>query len=211
MSLIKKEIVSHFDKTWKDYDKWYETHQAVFQSELNALEKAMPSGRGLEVGVGTGRFAASLSVTFGLDPSFKMLKLAKARKIKAVQGFGEELPFKSQSFHFVSIVFTIEFVDDPIRFLKEAVRTLKKNGELVLGMLDRESEWGKYYERNTSRKRFFRSFTPEEILKIFKGISLEFKEAFQTLFQPPPDIKKIEEPRRGYGQGGFVVLKGKKI
>jgi ubiquinone/menaquinone biosynthesis C-methylase UbiE len=180
-------------------------------SEIKALEKVMPSGRGLEVGVGTGRFAVPLSAAFGLDPSFNMLKLAKARKIKVVQGFGEELPFKNQSFHFISIVFTIEFVDDPIRVLKEAARTLKKNGTLILGLLDRESEWGKYYGRNTGRNRFFRSFTPEEILKIFKNIRLEFKEAFQTLFQPPPDIKKIEEPRRGYGQGGFVVLKSKKI
>jgi len=35
---------------------------------------------------------------------------------------------------------------------------------------------------------------------------VEFEEAFQTLFQTPPDIKDIEQPKRGFGKGGFVVL-----
>jgi len=37
---------------------------------------------------------------------------------------------------------------------------------------------------------------------------VEFKAAYQTLFHLPPNIKDIEEPRKGFGQGGFVVIKG---
>jgi hypothetical protein len=51
---------------------------------------------------------------------------------------------------------------------------------------------------------------PGEILGIFKKIGMELQEAFQTLFQPPPDVRKKEDPRRGFGQGGFVVLKAMK-
>jgi len=41
---------------------------------------------------------------------------------------------------------------------------------------------------------------------------MDFQEAFQTLFQPPPDVREKEDPRRGFGQGGFVVLRAiKKI
>jgi ubiquinone/menaquinone biosynthesis C-methylase UbiE len=208
-----REKVAGYEKKWRQYDKWYDTHRSLHQTEIKALEKAMPSGWGLEVGVGTGRFASPLSVRYGLDPSFNMLQLAKQRDIKVVQGYGEELPFKKESFLFVLIVFTIEFVDDPSRFLKEAVRTIKKDGALVLGIIDRNSLWGEYYEQKKAESKFYSAahfLTPEEILEIFKDIGLEFDEAFQTLFQPPPDIKDIEQPKRGFGKGGFVVLKAAK-
>lgn len=159
--------------------------------------------------MGTGRFASSLSVPYGLDPSFNMLKLTKQRNISVIQGFGENLPFKNESFHYVLIVFTIELVDDPPHFLKEAVRTLKKDGTLILGIMDRNSLWGEFYEQKAAQGESYAGFsflTPEEILEIFKNIDVEFEEAFQTLFQTPPDIKDIEQPKRGFGKGGFVVL-----
>jgi ubiquinone/menaquinone biosynthesis C-methylase UbiE len=204
---MRREIIDYYEKTWKDYDSWYDRHQAIYQSELAALKKVIPSGIGLEIGVGTGRFAEPLSVRFGLDPALNMLKQAKQRGILLVQGVGENLPFKNESFHFVLIVFTIELVDDTLQFLKEALRPLKKKGALILGIIDSNSLWGQYYEKNSSQRKFFHFLSPEEILEIFRDIDLEFKEAFQTLLQPPPDIKHEEKPRRGFGQGGFVVLK----
>lgn len=208
------KIVDYYSQNWQDYDKWYDKYQAVYQSEINALKKVVPSGRGLEIGVGTGRFASPFSVQFGLDPSLNMLKLARSRDIKVVQGLGEYLPFKNDSFHFILIVLTVWLVDDPLHFLKEAVNTLKNGGTLILGILDRKSHWGKYYEEKAAQSKAYsagRFLCPEEIIQIFKDIDVEFKESFQTLFHPPPNLKIIEEPRKGFGQGGFVALKGKKI
>src|SRR4030042_1200775 len=142
---MKREIVDHFEKTWKSYDEWFDGHQALYQSELAALKKAVPSGAGLEVGVGTGRFAAPLGVRFGLDPAIHMLRLAKKRGLLVVQGLGESLPFKDESFDFVQIIFVIECVDDLLSFLREAVRTVRRNGALILGFIDRDSLWGQYY------------------------------------------------------------------
>ena len=210
---MRKEKFKIFDETYQEYDDWHESHQAIYQSQITALKKIIPSGRGLEIGVGTGRSASPLSVQFGLDPSFNMLKLAKQRNIRVVQGFGEDLPFKNETFNFVTIVYTIELVDDPLHFLRETVRTLKKRGALILGILDRKSSWGKFYERKQAHSKyykFFHFFSPEEILQIFKDIPLEFKEAVQTLVHPPPDINDIEEPMGDFGQGGFVVLKAVK-
>ena len=207
---MKREIVDHFEKTWKSYDEWFDGHQALYQSELAALKKVVPSGAGLEIGVGTGRFAAALAVRFGLDPAIHMLQLAKKRGILVVQGLGESLPFKDECFDFVQIVFVIEFVDDLVSFLGEAVRTLRKNGALILGFIDRESPWAQYYTRDLSHRRYFHPPSPKKVLGIFDKIGLEFREACQTLFQPPPDLSKKENPKRGFGQGGFVVLKATK-
>jgi len=207
---MHKEKIKYYDQNWQEYDNWYDNHPAIYESELNVLKKAIPLGVGLEIGVGTGRFASPLSLEFGLDPAFNMLKLAEQRGVKVIQGIGENLPFKNESFNFALIVLTIWLVDNPLSVLKEAVRVLKKRGVLILGILDRESSWGKFYMRKAAKSSFYKSphfFSPEEILLIFKDISLEFDAAFQTLIQPPPDIKYREEPERGYGQGGFVVLK----
>ena len=207
---MRKAIIDHYEKTWRDFDAWFETHQALYHSELAALEKAASPGPGLEIGVGTGRFAAPLGVRFGLDPAFRMLNLAKKRGIRVVQGLGENLPFKNASFPFVQIVFVLEFVENPLLFLREAARVLKQNGALILGFIDEDTRWGEYYARNPSHQEYFQPPAVKDILKIFKEIGLEYQEAYQTLFQPPPDISEKEEPKSGFGEGGFVVLKARK-
>ena len=69
-----------FDKFYKEYDRWYDDNKFIFLSELEAVRKVIPEeGRGLEIGVGSGRFASELYIGFGLDPSINMLRLAKKR------------------------------------------------------------------------------------------------------------------------------------
>jgi len=210
---MSREIIRIFNKRWKQYDEWFEKHQKIYQSEIIALKKIIPSGLGLEIGVGTGRFASSLSVRFGLDPSFNMLKCARRRNVGVIQGLGENLPFKDESFNFILIVVTICFVDEPLNLLRESVRILRKKGELILGILEKKSAWVRFYEARADQSKFYEDahfFSAEEILQTFKNIGIEYRGAYQTLLQSPPDISKIEEPRKGFGQGGFVVLKAVK-
>ncbi len=122
-----------FDKHWKKYEDWFEEHKSTYCSEVKALKKAKPEGFGLEVGVGSGRFASLLDVKIGIDPSKIMLNLAKKRGIKVIQGVGENLPFKDNIFDFVLIVVTLCFVEEPEYVLKEACRVLKRGGRLVVG------------------------------------------------------------------------------
>lgn len=204
---MNREIVSHFEKTWKEYDGWHDTHQALYRTEIAAVRKAAPSGAGLEIGVGTGRFAVPLGARFGLDPAAEMLALAKKRGISVVQGVGERLPFKEESFDFVQIIFVIECVNELSCFLKEAARTLKKGGALILGFINKDSAWGRYYAQDPSHRAHFHPPSREAILEISREAGLEFQEAFETLFQPPPDIVLEEEPRSGFGEGGFAVVK----
>jgi len=64
MSFKSISIFNHFSE---EYDQWFDAHLCVFNSELNALKEIVPkTGIGLEVGVGTGRFATALgSGAFG--------------------------------------------------------------------------------------------------------------------------------------------------
>ena len=59
-----------FDAYHGRYDNWYDRHGAAYGSELLAVRSLLPwQGVGLEIGIGTGRFAAPLGVRFDIDPS----------------------------------------------------------------------------------------------------------------------------------------------
>lgn len=82
-----------FDAYDERYEHWFDEHQAAYLSELLALRSLVPwEGHGLEIGVGTGRFAAPLGVPVGVDPSGAMLCRAAARGIETVRGVAEALP-----------------------------------------------------------------------------------------------------------------------
>jgi len=52
-----------FDIYPKEYDNWYEENKFAYLSEIEALKKVIPEkGEGLEIGVGTGRFAQPLRI-----------------------------------------------------------------------------------------------------------------------------------------------------
>jgi len=209
---MNKKLI--FDQKWQEYDQWYERHEDVYQAELNAVLDLVPSGRGLEIGVGTGRFASPFHVEFGIDPSLNMLHLAKKRNIKVVQGVGEELPFKNDSFHFILIMVTLCFLNDVSKVIHESKRTLKSKGSLIIGMINKNSSLGKQYEKSRHKSEFYKHaqfVAPEKILNLLHQTGLKFKNSRQTLIQTPDKPHEDKKPKKGYNQGGFVVLKAQKI
>src|SRR5690625_4128806 len=62
--------VAAYDQRAADYDGWYDDNPALYRAELDLvgdlLEPLRPIGPGLEVGAGTGRFAAPLGIDTGL-------------------------------------------------------------------------------------------------------------------------------------------------
>ena len=79
-----------FIRHHRRYDDWFERHRAAYLSELLAVRTLLPwKGRGLEIGVGTGRFASPLGVEFGIDPAAEMLDYAEARGVRVVRAVAE--------------------------------------------------------------------------------------------------------------------------
>jgi hypothetical protein len=81
-----------FDEYTHHYDLWLDTKgRGIYLHEVWDLCGLIPRGRGIEVGVGTGRFAGFLNIKFGVDPSENSLKLAKGRVKNLVCGYAEDL------------------------------------------------------------------------------------------------------------------------
>jgi len=206
-----------FDKYAPEYDAWYEKYRPVYESELLALKEFLPAHperlKALEIGVGTGRFAFPLGIGYGVEPSKAMALLAKRRNIEVVRGIAESLPFKTQTFDLILIVTSISFFTDPAQGLRETARVLKPGGQIVIGMLERESKLGQYYVAKQKEGRFSsgaRFLSAAEVLGMLAGLGYEKLESCQTLSGIPGEIEEVEMPEEGSGKGGFAVLSARK-
>ena len=93
------------------YEAWFSDHPNVYRAELRAVRELMgPVGRSVEIGVGTGRFAVPLGVTWGVDPALPMLRTAREKGVEAVLGVGEALPFPDSAFDLALMVTTVCFI-----------------------------------------------------------------------------------------------------
>ena len=199
---------SVFDRYYKRYDSWYDKNKFAYLSESEVIKKVLPKrGEGLEIGVGTGRFAAPLRITTGIDPSKRMLEIAKKRGVDVRLGYGEKLPFKNSTFDYVAIIITLCFVRDPVRVLSEARRVLRKNGKIIIGIIDKESFLGKFYQRKKSV--FYKQadfFGIQELADLLKIIGFNRISYYQTIYKLPDKINSIQKVKKGFGSGGFVVI-----
>ena len=208
-------IIKPFEEHSDLYEDWFGKNKYVYLSELEAVKKLLPEhGKGAEIGVGSGRFAAPLGIKLGVEPSSVMSKIAKHRGITAVHGTAENLPLVSSSFDFVLMVTTVCFLDDVMKSFLEVNRILKNNGQFLVGFVDRNSSVGKEYEKFKDENVFYTYatfFSTEDILNFYEEAGFSKFKIVQTIFSKLDEIKSIEPVIDGYGKGSFVVVKGVKI
>jgi ubiquinone/menaquinone biosynthesis C-methylase UbiE len=202
--------VAPFETHHERYEAWFLKNETAYISELLALRPFVPwEARGLEIGVGSGRFAAPLGVQVGLDPSPAMLAHAAARGIEVVEGVAEKMPFPDNSFDYAIVVTTLCFVDSPTAMLTEARRVLKSRGRLVIGFIDRDSEFGREYVAHQAESVFYREatfYSASDVEKLLRESGFVIRDWAQTLTHARPDRPEIEPLRPGRGQGAFVVV-----
>jgi ubiquinone/menaquinone biosynthesis C-methylase UbiE len=209
----KNSRIEVFELNIERYDNWFNKNRFAYLSELKAIKNLLPIGRGIEIGVGTGRFAEPLGIELGIDPSLAMKKKAKERGVKVIGGVAENLPIISNFFDFALITTTLCFLSDIEKTFKEIKRILKKNGFIILGFIDRESFLGKLYVKKKEESPFYKFtnfYSAKEVIKKLKKIGFSKPTIKQTLFTLPEKLKQIDDIKDSYGKGGFVIIKMRK-
>ncbi len=201
-----------FDRYYGQYDAWYEKNRFLYLSEAAAVRKGMPeTGRGIEIGVGTGRFAVQLDIKEGCDISKNMLAVAKSRGVKTSLAAAEKLPYKDKTFDYAVIIVTLCFINNPLKALKEAYRVLKPGGRVIVAVIDRNSRLGRKYRKKQSvfyaKARFF---SVRELKALIKKAGFKITAVYQTLFSGKDKSKSVQAPRTGFGKGSFVVVAAEK-
>ena len=142
-----------FDRYWKRYEEWFEKNKYVYLSEVKCLEKLIPKkGTGMEVGIGSGRFALPFGIKIGIEPSEKMANICLKKGIFVVKGVAENLPFFDESFDYILMVTTVCFVDDIMKSFSEVYRVLK--GNLLLGLLIGTVSWEGFMRKEKIKMYF---------------------------------------------------------
>ena len=202
-----------FEAHADDYEAWFETHPAIYAAEVEAVRRLLPPfKRGIEIGVGSGRFSLPFGIREGVEPSGKMAAIARGKGIRTIEGVAERLPLESGQYDLVMMVTTICFVDDVTRSLEEIRRVLQPGGHLIVGFVDRDSPIGRLYERQRDGSRFYRAarfFGAAEVRALLEAAGFDEIRALQTLFGET--LQEAEcSVKEGYGEGSFVVFRAKK-
>lgn len=205
--------ISAFDQSTLEYDQWFDKHSAIYQSEILAIQQAIPKNKsGIEIGVGTGRFAQPLKIKFGIEPSENIARVAEQRGIAVYRAFAENLPIDNATFDFALMVTTVCFLSDIPKAFSEVNQILKPQGEIILAIIDKNSALGRKYEMEKSTNKFYKDahfHSTEELTKLLKQSDFQNFQYWQTLTSI--NDKEIEKPVTGYGKGSFVVIKANKV
>lgn len=203
-----------FEKSAQEYDDWFILHELAYRSELAAVKALLPqAGHGLEIGVGTGRFAGPIGIKVGVEPARAMAEIARTRGIRVIQGYAEALPFADSSFDFTLMVTVLCFLQNLGQAMREVTRVLKPRGRLIIGMIDPGSPLGRSYEANKEKSKFYRQagFHPaRQVLKWLLDLGYQNLKTCQTIFQDVETLTAPEPVKEGHGEGGFVVISAQK-
>ncbi len=199
-----------FDKIAQKYDSWYQSPLGKISDRLehslvNRHIEKLKSKLVLDAGCGTGlysmRFARKGAYVMGLDCSEEMLQNAKKKSssilpvIQYLKGDLHYLPFKNNIFDIVASITALEFCAHPLKVISEMGRVLKPNGQLIIGVLNRDSLWmKKILEQadDTSIYRHAHLFIPEELKQIINQTNLFRTISIETcIFFSPDDTPML--------------------
>ncbi len=168
-------IVEIFDRFAERYDSWYDRNREWFLKEVELIRRVAGKFElGLEVGVGTGRFAKELGIRYGIDLADAMLKLAKSRGIEVIKADAKNLPFKDKSFDLVLFAFTLCFLEEPLEALKEARRVGKS---IVVCGVPADSKLGKEYSQRKDSPFYANAklYSSDEIVKMLENAGFKIE------------------------------------
>ncbi|MGC8600347.1 MAG: class I SAM-dependent methyltransferase [Nitrososphaeria archaeon] len=118
------------------YDSWYEKYRDIYQKEMAFLQRLLEKDKFVEIGAGTGRFGGELGAFALVEVSEKMIKYALKKGYEYVRADGQNLPFRKDSVDSALFAFSLPFIKDQQRALKEAFYAAKK--KIVIVDLDPE-------------------------------------------------------------------------
>ena len=214
MKTIDKKAI--FDKLSEEYDEWFDRHPYAFQSEVEAIRSFLPEGEshGIEVGLGSGRFAQALGIKEGVEQSFALRRLAVNRGVEVMDAVAERLPYKALHFDFVLMSSCLPYLVNVKKAFLEAFRVLRWDGSLIVGVLDKDRDIAQEYMNRSEMDSFYKGaqfYTPTQVLQWLREAGFRQFEVKQTLFTPLNEVEEKQPTRLGFGEGSYVVIKARKI
>ena len=138
-----KRMAEFEEKYW-----WFLGRQRIIVSILERQSKLKSDSKILDVGCGTGGTTLALrkfGLVYGTDSSLSALKYSNQRGLdKVLKSSVYDLPFKDETFDLITILDSLEHIEDDLRVLKELKRILKKDGILFIAVPAFQFLWSEH-------------------------------------------------------------------
>ncbi len=195
--------MTHFDfgPRARSYDSYYDdpVGRMVDRMEKAAVARLLPDAEPgqtlLESGSGTGHwsewFAGKGYNVTGVDVAEEMVEVAEEKRqekgienVRYYVGDASDLQFPSDHFDVGAVITVLEFASDPEKVISELARVVRKNGRLIVcvlqsdSYLDRKQRRGEYL--SFSEIHFFSEPELENLLRPYGDVTIT-----RCLFAPP--------------------------
>jgi len=210
---MNKKFYSHNDV--EGFNDWFHDNPSIFHSAVGAIREMLPTGKkaGVEICCGTDIFSRVLGIPCCNPPHFSKSGNVSPLEFSIRENEEIKLPFEDLQMDYVLFSHCDNPLEDIHSIFKEAYRSLKINGVLVVAFIDSKSPAGMQYTLRLIESRDYKNSIANLAEKIMFELSLAgFKhfEFIQTLFTPPGEIIYVQRPKPGYGEGAFVVVQARK-
>ena len=218
-------MMAVFNNIATEYDEWYSQKKGAFVDRVEtdlafSLLKLETGMKVLDVGCGTGIFSMKLAekgcIVTGIDVSEGMLAVAREKAaekklpISYLQMDATALEFDDGAFDAVLAMAAVEFIEVTARAVEEMFRVVKNGGQVLIGTINADSDWGEYYQTKKMQEDSiyrYASFKTIGDLKVWNPKKLVGTGA--CLFIPPfADEQEftVERERElsGKRRGGYV-------
>jgi len=134
------EVSKYFDEIAKDYHRYKERYKYYYDNLKKLLVRLIPSGkRVLEVGCGTGELLFSLkpNLGYGIDISYEMIKIAKAKYAKSKNlsfSINKVTAFKGKNLDYILLSDVIEHLEEPEKMISDISKIMTDKTNLVITM-----------------------------------------------------------------------------
>lgn len=201
-----------FDTHVSEYEAWFNENQDTYRAELEAIRvhfaRLQENLRGIEVGVGTGRFAAPLGIREGVEPAAAMAERARKRGVEVMESKAEKLPYADMQFDFVLFVTLCHLANVEYAF-SEAKRVLKSGGLLIVAFMPQDRPIAQSYQERRKWSAFYKEaqfYSVKQISDLIAALGFKNPEFNQTLIGSEDENQEGQIPISGSDRGSFVVV-----
>lgn len=134
------EVKRHFDEIAPKYDSYKKRYKYYYDNLKKLLIKLILSGkRVLEVGCGTGELLYSLKpkLGYGIDISYEMIKIAKAKYAKSKNlrfSTNKVTAFKGKNLDYILLSDVIEHLEEPEKMISDISKIMINDSKLIITM-----------------------------------------------------------------------------
>ena len=154
---------------------WFRGKQDILRRSLCTLsKKTSEKNKILDIGAGTGvvlKVLQDFGETFGIEHSLHAIKYLKDRGLKQIicADANQSIPFKNDTFTFITCLDVLEHLEKDVELLNEMVRISKPGGYIIVAVPAFKMFWSQHDIALHHKRRY----TKKQLLRILKKIDCQ--------------------------------------